>query len=239
MKETAVIFIHGFLGSPLQFGPFLAAAKEAGADAVLLTLPGHGGSLADFCKAGRADWQAYVQARIAALSAEYDALYLVGHSMGGLLAIDAAIQAPQKIKGILALSLPLYVRITPRTLRILPKSVMKGESHDPYVLAAREFSGVKDVTIWNSMRLAKNALALLRMMGDARRRLPLLAVPLTVINSEKDELLSPRSLRYAEKTLQGANTVRLFDSGHFYFTKGETETMLQALKALLREGKER
>ncbi|MBE5785202.1 MAG: alpha/beta hydrolase [Clostridiales bacterium] len=235
MKGKAVIFIHGFLGSSAQFRPFIGAAEAAGADAVLLTLPGHGGCLADFCKVGRKEWEAYVREHIATLSAEYDALYLVGHSMGGLLAIRAAIEAPQKIKGILAIGLPLYVRITPRTLRILPRSVMQGETKDPYVLAARRLSGVSGVTVWNSFFLVKNTLALLHMMRDARHELALLPVPLTVINSKRDELLSPRTLAYVKKRLPGAKTQLIADSGHFYFTAGETVRMRNAVVSLIKE----
>ena len=233
MKKKAVIFIHGFLGSSSQFHALTAAAQGAGAETALLTLPGHGGSLADFLRTGRREWEAHVRERIAALSREYDALYLVGHSMGGLIAIGAALHAPQKVRGILALSLPLFVRITPRTLRILPRSVMKGNSSDPYVLAARRFSGVAGITVWNSLLLIPNTAALLRMMGKARRTLALLSVPLTVINSEKDELLSPRTLAYVKKQLPGAKTKLIQDSGHFYFTDEELPCMQQAVTELL------
>lgn len=235
MKEKAVIFIHGFLGSSTQFAPFTEAVKAAGAQPVLLTLPGHGADLAAFCKSGRRDWEAFVLSGVESCAKEYGEVYLVGHSMGGLLAMHAALRFPESVKGILAISLPLSVRITPRTVSILAGSVRKRETQDPYVLAARQFGGVGGITFFNSPLLLKNTFGLLHMMRTGRKRLPHLPVPLTVFNSEKDEIVSPRAAAFVKKRLPAAKLCLLAESGHFYFTADETARIGRAVLSLMGE----
>lgn len=235
MKRKAVIFIHGFLGSSAQFAPFREAVEAAGADAVCFTLPGHGGSFARFRKAGRKDWEACVLSRVESCAKEYGEVYLVGHSMGGLLAMHAALRFPESVKGILALSLPLSVRITPRTVRILAGSVRKRETQDPYVLAARQFGGVGGITFFNSPLLLKNTFGLLHMMRAGRKQLPHLPVPLTVLNSKKDEIVSPRTAAIVKKRLPAAKVCSLAESGHFYFPEGETARIRRAVLSLMGE----
>ena len=48
--EAAVLFIHGFLGSPLQFEDLCQAVYQKGYAAYALLLPGHGGSSTQFAR---------------------------------------------------------------------------------------------------------------------------------------------------------------------------------------------
>ena len=122
--DVCAVFIHGFMGSPAQFSRLAEVARAAGSQSRLITLPGHGGGVREFMRAGRSAWLAHVETELAALRAQHEKLLLVGHSMGGLLAINAAAKQPEGIAGILALALPLYLRATANGLRIRIHSVL-------------------------------------------------------------------------------------------------------------------
>lgn len=103
--DVCAVFIHGFMGSPAQFSRLAEVARAAGSQSRLITLPGHGGGVREFMRAGRSAWLAHVETELADLRAQHEKLLLVGHSMGGLLAINAAAKQPEGIAGILALAL--------------------------------------------------------------------------------------------------------------------------------------
>lgn len=142
MKDVCVVFIHGFMGNSALFAPFAEAVAACGAEVRLLTLPGHGGTLREFLRAGRREWQAHVDTELAALQAQQKTLLVVGHSMGGLLAVNVAAKRPDRIVGIFALAFPLYLRMTWVGIRIRTASACRERpGEDPRIVAARELRG--------------------------------------------------------------------------------------------------
>ena len=98
-ENGIVIFIHGFMGSPRQFDKLAAAVQKQGRSAAALLLPGHGGSVRDFAAGTSARWQDYVDAEVESYSRDYADIWLAGHSMGGLLAINAAVRHGEQAPG--------------------------------------------------------------------------------------------------------------------------------------------
>ena len=95
--ETAVLFIHGFLGSTEHFARFISLVPENyGIYNVLLE--GHGGSTKDFAKASMEKWKAQVSHVVDELLGKYKFLIIVGHSMGTFFAMDTAVNFPDRIK---------------------------------------------------------------------------------------------------------------------------------------------
>ena len=239
--DVCAVFIHGFMGSPAQFSRLAEVARAAGSQSRLITLPGHGGCVREFMRAGRSAWLAHVETELADLRAQHEKLLLVGHSMGGLLAINAAAKQPEGIAGILALALPLYLRATANGLRIRVHSVLPARpEEDPRVCAARELRGVQGVTLWNAPALVPNSLGLLRLMAQTRKALPNLAVPLNVINSAEDEIVSRRSLAFVRERLAKASVFEQRESSHFWYSeydKTELEQhLVQALQSAAAQG---
>ena len=239
--DVCAVFIHGFMGSPAQFSRLAEVARAAGSQSRLITLPGHGGGVREFMRAGRSAWLAHVETELADLRAQHEKLLLVGHSMGGLLAINAAAKQPEGIAGILALALPLYLRATANGLRIRIHSVLPARpEEDSRVCAARELRGVQGVTLWNAPALVPNSLGLLRLMAQTRKALPNLAVPLNVINSAEDELVSRRSLAFVRERLPKASVFEQRESSHFWYSENDKteleQHLVQALQSAAAQG---
>ena len=92
-KRAAILFVHGILGTPRHFAPFLPYVPASWSVCNLL-LEGHGGSVRDFSHAAMAQWKQQVHAALDALLAEHDRVLITAHSMGTLFAIQEALQRP-------------------------------------------------------------------------------------------------------------------------------------------------
>lgn len=225
MAKKVILFLHGYLGNNAQFDllrQHLADVPET--ELQCLALPGHEGTLRSFTCTTAGQWQQAVLERLTELRTEYDEILLVSHSMGGLLAIHAAIADARKIRGIVALALPLRLRLTPDTLRIRLGALRPAHpGEDVRIKAARQMCGVSDLRLGNVWRLLPSSRMLLQLIRQTRAELCRLKPKLTVVNSVADEIVSPQTIRFVQKTLPRSKTVLLTQSSHFWYSAAETK----------------
>lgn len=232
--KTAIVFLHGFMGSPRQFDRLLEVLGPVEADTLCLTLPSHGGTLADFVEAGRKDWQRWTLEQISDLANRYDRLVLVGHSMGGLLLIQAASEAPEKITAVAALAVPLKVRLTFRAVSVRLRSLSAPKpGEDPAVTAARDLCGVSGLSVDGAWRLLPNTIGLLRLVAEARREVSRLLMPLLTVHSQADEIVSVRSAQAARDWGREVEALVLSSASHFWYPQEELEQIAGRLRAML------
>ena len=252
-ENGIVIFIHGFMGSPRQFDKLAAAVQKQGRSAAALLLPGHGGSVRDFAAGTSARWQDYVDAEVESYSRDYADIWLAGHSMGGLLAINAAVrhgeQAPGQqppemqtpgagppeerapgahIRGIFTIACPFKLTtFSAYTIRFRIKQVFSRKDA-PARVAYLDGSSVRlsPGLLWSS---ATQAVELKKLMSKARGNLPLLRAPVFAAYSTSDELTSIQSLDIFRSELSGApfEHLLLTDSLHAYYPEHE-QTLLES-----------
>ena len=89
----AVLFVHGILGSPAQFAPFLPLVPQDWSFCNLL-LQGHGGGARDFSAASMAVWREQTRQAFAELRAQHETVVIAAHSMGTLFAVQEAVRSP-------------------------------------------------------------------------------------------------------------------------------------------------
>ena len=103
--RVALLFVHGFADTPMLWKKLIGRlAQGGGFTCRAMRLPGAGEPLAAARRKTLACWQEAIAAEIAALRATHAAVWVIGHSMGGALAIDAAHRAPQHISGLVLLA---------------------------------------------------------------------------------------------------------------------------------------
>lgn len=232
MKHTAIVFIHGFTEHSNRFDRLIELLAGPERELIQVVLPGHQKTVRDFRRSGRAVWTAYVHELVGKLCRKYETVVLVGHSMGGLLSIDAAQTLP--VKGIVAMALPLYEKITWRTFRNCSIYFGLSKSRDPeFDQELQHVRGINGVNWWNVWGLFPNTFELLGFMADTRKRLCTVTTPLTVINSEHDEIVSPRSARFVERHLPTAKVVRLHRALHLIYDEEELALTAQCVETLL------
>jgi carboxylesterase len=101
-----VVFVHGFLGGPGLFSSLVHAVNEAGCAAQTLLLPGHGCQAWDFARHTAREWQETVNAALKLRLSQYEKVVLMGHSLGGLLSINASVTVG-RVHGLVLWETPL------------------------------------------------------------------------------------------------------------------------------------
>ncbi len=91
---AGVVLLHGFTGNPSSMQGVADAMITAGFDVELPRLPGHGTTIIDMQQTGWADWFAESERAIDEMTARVDRTVVLGQSMGGTLALAAALHLP-------------------------------------------------------------------------------------------------------------------------------------------------
>ncbi len=89
-NRRAVLCIHGFTGYPGEMAYPASRLAESKWDVLVPRLTGHGTDGRDFAPIGPAEWMRQLDDEWLNLNAEYDEVCVLGHSLGGLLALSLA-----------------------------------------------------------------------------------------------------------------------------------------------------
>ena len=235
LQKNIVIFIHGFMSSPRVFDYLAAQVKEYGYDVDFVTLAGHDDTIYKFFKTPSKRWSSDVDEYINKMRLEYDNIVLITHSMGGLISINHLVENCEKIRHIIAIALP--VNIMPR-LRLIKSCLIytfTNSSADKYVAAMRKQAGIQKITFYNSPLLIPKTIAFFRLSNLTKIKISKLTVPITVINSSDDEMVSSRSLWHIKRIKENLNLIELKHSGHFWFEETEREIVKDAVIAVLKD----
>lgn len=238
-SHTVVVFIHGILGSPLQFN-YMIDKLEGVYCVENLLLPGHGGTVGQFAASSMLEWQAYVDDRVRRLERDYQNIFLVGHSMGCLLAVQTALSYPDKICGLFLLAAPLVIRVrSPYVRSLMVAALQKNNISQTAEAAERAQAAVNS----NSVRTERSLVyltALPRFLDlylksrKTRPQVGMLRFPMIVVQSEHDETVSIKSLRYFDE-MPNVSILIAKDSGHFYYPKETKELLSDALLHFIKE----
>jgi len=138
--EKGVLLLHGFIGSPMDFGELPQRLADAGYRVYAPLLPGHGTRPQDMLETDAAAWLDAARLAYRDLSAECDWVAVVGFSMGGTLAIRLAADDEERAPEALVLACPFlgvtyrwYAVLSPATWNTLLAPVI------PYVTRGNAF----------------------------------------------------------------------------------------------------
>ena len=221
-SDGVFVFIHGLMGSPRQFDNLAEDVFKHGCSAAVLLLPGHGGSVKDFSAGTMERWQDHVYSEIERLSDDHKDIWLVGHSMGCLLAINAAARYSECVRGLMLIACPLRLRrLTPGTLKTRMRPVF-GRKTDPIKKAYLSVCSIKRTPdfLW---RFRKPLSEMKKLMAAVQDDLPHISAPVTAIFMRTDAVVSLDSLEILRTGLNGARLkhIVLTDSLHAYFPQHE------------------
>lgn len=222
-SQTAVLLVHGILGTPHQFDPFLSVLPKDWS-MINLLLDGHGGTVENFGRSSMRKWETQVAELVNTLCTEYENVFIIAHSMGTLFALDAAIAHPDKIKGLILLSPPLKVGPKLRLIRYAFRIGLGfGGSFDAELTAVRHaYSLETDRCIWNYRRWITRYLELFSKIRRTRAQLSKLVTPTTVYLCLDDEMVSVHSDYYV-KNHPACKLYYLSHSSHFAYSEEDAE----------------
>ena len=231
--EEGFLFVHGIQGSPVQFR-FLTGRLPEDIHVRSVLLPGHGADMKAFRRSGREQWLASVRQAAMELRGQCDRLAFVGHSMGGLLGLEIEWEHPDTFAEMVLLCCPFHIRPTARYFRnSILASRPERENDDVFVRAAREANSVATSHPAQYLTCMHPYLELLRLMRIVRKNSTVPACPVRFLFSERDEIVSRRSVRFARERF-GAEPEILPGCGHNWFSADAKERIACAAGAMLK-----
>ena len=177
-----------------------------------------------------------------------DQVTLVGHSMGGMVALKTAINNPKRISRVAAVGAPIdgnslswLLKLTDMpfladafaTMPWLRRSLFRfflGQTNDPAV------SEVIDDSVKSSGTTLRRAVASM-WRTDLRPELPRLQVPTLIVQGGRDDIVHPNQADLFDK-IDNANVVVMPESRHFPFLD-ESEVFNDLLMRFLKQDQPR
>jgi carboxylesterase len=191
---VGVVVIHGFTANPTGTRPLGLRLAAAGYSVEVPRLPGHGTSPRDLARTRYADWRTTVMNAVTTLSRGCDRIVVVGHSMGGSLALDLAGSGAQPLAGIVTINAlildrtEVLARLAPVLQHVVP-FVPRDAAGMPTDDLAKP--GVEEGAYrWVSARAAQSFIAELPRI---RQGLADVTCPALIVTSPEDHTVDPEN----------------------------------------------
>jgi pimeloyl-ACP methyl ester carboxylesterase len=213
-KGKAIVFIHGAGGSGLNWY-FQKEFLKSSMNVFLLDLPGHGASEGGPCSSV----EEYREACFTALQGSgVEKCFIVGHSMGGAIAMSFALTRPEFVEGLILIG-------TGAKLRVLPQ-ILEGVRKDKegtirmivdYAFSERVIPEVKQRGVAEMLRCEAEVIYNDFYSCDhfsAIDQLDRIEQPTLIICGEDDRLTPPAYSRYLHEKIRGSQLVLIGGAGH-------------------------
>ncbi|HEY7851044.1 MAG TPA: alpha/beta hydrolase [Ktedonobacterales bacterium] len=233
MTDKALIFVHGSGDSTAVWGPLIALLPEV--QAVALDLPGHGALVSQPGPATMsvADYAAVVRAEIARRGLEQPTV--VGHSLGGAIALQLALESPQLVGRLALVGSGARLRVAPAFLEAAREAGTSGAPNITQTAFAAEHAAA--AAAFHAQRLPTAPGALYRdlmacnqfdLMGEMAR----IIQPTLLIVGAGDRMTPPKFAEYLAERLPTAALAIIPDAGH-YVQIEQPQRVADALRAWL------
>ncbi len=187
-----VLLVHGLNGSWRDMAEMELVLQGYGMITNNMVLPGHRGNIWEMLSLGWQDWAEAVRSELQALKQKCDVVFLVGHSLGGALALHTA--AHEEVAGIVAMCAPI------RMYPALKLAVGFAKFFMPLVPGAREDIRDPDarrryIREGYSYTPLHPVASLLAFLPELRAELPQISAPALIMVSARDHVVPARDGR--------------------------------------------
>jgi carboxylesterase len=247
-NRTGVLLLHGFGGSPVEVQPLAQSLAEKGYTVDVPLLPGHGTTPRDFAATTNEQYLSAARRELQTLHQTCDRVYVVGFSMGGLIALQ--LQQESKIDGLVLMSTPIQPWNDFAQFDWL-KAAAEGGSRIhlflptlgiPTLVKAtrRELGDMPPHLIEPSYAAypVASCLRVLEMIEDVKPGLPSITAPTLILHSLDDRVSAPSSAEYLYDHLGSAQKrlVYLKNSGHVIALGRERDEVVSLVEGFVGTG---
>lgn len=217
------LIIHGYTGSPHEVNPIANYLKEyTDWDIVVPTLPGHGAQL-DLKDIDYEKWLNKARESLEQLKVKHDKIYLIGFSMGGMIASYLA--ATYEVDKLVLLA-PAGKYFSLKQLRVnlgdIIKDGLKGD-----LSANRLYANYKDKRADVPLRANLEFLKLIRL---TRKHLKDIETPVLIAQGRQDKIVPPVSIEYLDKEIPSEEKeIILFERSGHLICSGEDKDILNSI----------
>jgi carboxylesterase len=191
---VGVVVVHGFTANPLSTRPLGQRLAAEGYSVEVPLLPGHGTSARDLARTRYSDWRSSAALAVETLARGCEHVVVVGHSMGGTIALDLAANGANPLAGIVTINAlvldreEFIARLAPYLQHVLP-FVPRDAAGMPTDDLAKP--GVSEQAYrWVSARAAQS---LMDQLPRIRAGLGGITCPALVVTSPEDHTVDPRN----------------------------------------------
>ena len=207
-----VLLIHGFTGSPaelLLLGNFL---NRAGYTVLGVRLAGHGTNELNLMQMTNEDWLNSVLDGYEILSGLCEKIFVVGHSMGGLLTLKLSYL--RRVDKMVTLAAPMFIDKNLPLNDLPPRS----ECKELYFLHPRKIlQNVPPAVnkVYKKMPYV-SIHELLNLLEEVKNLLPKITAPILIMHGENDHTATPYSATFIEKNISSTDKKKIFvpNCGH-------------------------
>lgn len=204
-ESTGCLLVHGFTSTPMDVRPLSKYLHSLGFTCQEVLLPGHATSPEDMAKYSWLDWLQAVELELAQLKIKCSQVWLLGFSMGGILALLTA--SGNEAAGVVSISAPVWPQASRAKYAFFLKYFQK------YAQLGKP--GQHRFPSWRYEQVAvKNVADLMALIKAGKGALRKVTVPALVIQSQEDRTIEPRSAQYIYDNLGSAHK-------EIYYSKGE------------------
>jgi len=209
-SSVGVVVVHGFTANPIGTRPLGQRLAAEGYSVEVPLLPGHGTSVRDLAGTRYRDWRGTVEHAVASLARGCDRVVVIGHSMGGTIALDLAASASSPVAGVVSINAlvldrtEVLARLAPYLQHVVP-FVPRDAAGMPTDDIAKP--GIDEHAYpWVS---AKAAQSLIAQLPRIRQNLSAITCPVLVVTSAIDHTVDPANGDAIVERLQTAHLERL------------------------------
>lgn len=209
-NSRAILFIHGFPGSPKMFYLVRQLAIKDGYDVFSPRLPGFSSTKEEFIHTNFSMWFNYIKDFYLAIRGDYKDFYIIGHSMGGALTLKLceffSNQKSYLPRSVAVISAPVFLNSFKRGVLLSPllyfvRTVALFYSYIPArrPRKSKEFDEDGD-TEWVGYRgrFPKQILSLKYGLKKVKRDLKKVDLPIYLCQAEADKTVSYKNLDYID-----------------------------------------
>ncbi|NLM23143.1 MAG: alpha/beta hydrolase [Firmicutes bacterium] len=231
-KGTVLLFCHGSGGSSRHWAFQLEGLKNFG-QVIAVDLPGHGHSEGDPADAVEV-YREFLLAFCNTLGLEKTVLG--GHSMGGAVVIDFALQYPERVEKLILIGTGGRLRVAPAVLETFSSGRVSPSlfsfAFGPLAEARLQEEAQRQMMETPAAVYAADFTACDRF--DRLDRLPEIEAPTLIICGTEDRLTPVKYSRYLHQTIPRSQLVELEGAGHMVMLEAP-EQVNRAIAVFLQE----
>jgi len=190
--KRGVLLIHGFTGVTAEMLPLGEFLRGLGYTVLAVRLPGHGTTPEDLAAKTRKDWLDAVDDGLAILGDCVEEIAVIGHSMGGLCALSAALDA--RVTKVVTLAAPIYIH----PLRGIDELPPRNACADLYIpKMRRRLPDVEPIVNKNYNKMPLLGVhEILALIEEVKDLLPKIVKPILIVHGRNDHTADTRSVEY-------------------------------------------